>query len=135
MNDLTLSPIPNGKQCRICGKVKPPDEFYRQKTNRDGLDTRCRSCERWRSRRRLYGMGRDEFERKLAAQGGRCAACGTDSPPTSRQNPRGWHIDHDHETGRVRGILCQPCNHIVGVLELDAAAEVVGAYLRQHATE
>ncbi len=40
----------------------------------------------------------------MAAQGGGCALCG--SPPRTRQ----LHIDHDHKTGRVRGLLCFRCN-------------------------
>ena len=41
----------------------------------------------------------------LGAQGGRCAACGQDEPK---------HVDHDHETGRVRGMLCFLCNQALG---------------------
>jgi hypothetical protein len=47
----------------------------------------------------------------LAAQGGVCAICG--APP---EDPRGYrmHIDHCHDTGRVRGILCGGCNRGMG---------------------
>jgi len=47
----------------------------------------------------------------VESQGNRCAICGTDRP-----GGRGvyWHIDHCHETGRVRGLLCYGCNTLLG---------------------
>jgi hypothetical protein len=54
--------------------------------------------------KRKYGLTLDEFEELLATQGG-CAICG---------NPNADNVDHDHETGRVRGILCFNCNVAVG---------------------
>ena len=50
------------------------------------------------------GVGDDEYEWMLAEQGGVCAICG--SPPKSRR----LHVDHDHRTGAVRGLLCFRCN-------------------------
>ena len=47
----------------------------------------------------------EQRDAMLSAQGGRCAICGTDEP-----GGRGWHLDHCHVTGRVRGILCHHCN-------------------------
>jgi hypothetical protein len=47
----------------------------------------------------------------LARQGG-CAGC---RAPEPKKN--GWHIDHDHVTGRVRGILCGPCNMALGLVK------------------
>lgn len=45
-----------------------------------------------------------EYDARLAAQGGVCAICG--NPPKSRR----LHVDHDHRTGTVRGLLCFRCN-------------------------
>jgi hypothetical protein len=56
--------------------------------------------------RRKYGITLAERDSMLAAQGGRCATCEADSPG----GRRGWHTDHDHDNGKVRGILCRPCN-------------------------
>ena len=53
----------------------------------------------------------DEYNAMLAAQHGGCALCG--APPTRNR----LAVDHDHETGRVRGILCMPCNRTLGLVE------------------
>ena len=76
---------------------------------------------------RKHGMTREAFDRMLASQGGVCAICGCE---TERWKPKGWHIDHDHETGKVRGILCEPCNLMLGFAKdrtsvLRAGAEYV----------
>jgi Autographiviridae endonuclease VII len=57
------------------------------------------------NRRYLYGISIEEFEARLASQDGRCAICRTDT-----WNGKGPHIDHSHETGALRGILCHKCN-------------------------
>src|SRR5438094_9480440 len=55
--------------------------------------------------KRKFGISLEQYEEMLAKQGGVCAICG--APP-----PEGTslHVDHDHETGEVRGLLCFPCN-------------------------
>jgi hypothetical protein len=55
-------------------------------------------------RARQLGVTDDEYARMLAAQGGGCAICGA-TPKTRR-----LHVDHDHKTGTVRGLLCHRCN-------------------------
>jgi len=58
-----------------------------------------------------YGITLDEYEEMLAGQNGVCASCGT--PPAGRK----LAVDHDHETGVIRGLLCQPCNTALGLLQ------------------
>src|SRR5262249_28416565 len=60
--------------------------------------------------KRKYGMPVEEFDEMLARQGGGCAICG---------RPDADNVDHDHATGRVRGILCFNCNIAVGQMEDD----------------
>ena len=78
--------------------------------------------------RRKYGLTIAGYEQMLAEQYGGCAICG-------RPEPEGGslHVDHDHETGAVRGLLCFPCNQAIGAFEEDI--EFLSAalgYLRRH---
>ena len=61
-------------------------------------------------------MGREEL---LAAQGNKCASCFTAGCTWGKGFKNKWHIDHDHKTGRVRGILCSRCNLILGQVQDD----------------
>lgn len=59
-----------------------------------------------------YGITADEYSARLENQGGGCACCG------AKQNASGKRlfVDHCHETGRIRGILCHNCNAGIGAL-------------------
>lgn len=70
---------------------------------------------------RLYGISIEEFRSLLESQGNACAICGFVPPARdeSQRLPRGHasgrlHVDHDHKTRRVRGLLCGPCNTALG---------------------
>jgi hypothetical protein len=62
---------------------------------------------------RTYGLAPGEYDRMLADQDGRCAICGK-QPRTKRLS-----VDHDHRTGKVRALLCQPCNRGLRSFEFD----------------
>jgi hypothetical protein len=59
---------------------------------------------------RKFGITLDEFEAMLAAQGGGCAVCGRSAPEGTS-----LHVDHDHDSGVVRGLLCFTCNGALGM--------------------
>lgn len=65
-----------------------------------------------------YGITHDDYERLLKEQDGGCAICGTKDP---RQRSEHFHIDHDHATGIVRGLLCSPCNQGLGYFQENVA--------------
>jgi hypothetical protein len=69
--------------------------------------------------RTKYGLTQGEFEAMLASQGGLCAIC---SLPMG--TPK---IDHNHDTGEVRGLLCSPCNTGIGHLK-DSPEVLFAAY-------
>ena len=60
--------------------------------------------------RRTYDISSFEYDDMLEAQGGGCAICGK----TPEAEGRRLSVDHDHETGRVRGLLCNLCNRGLG---------------------
>jgi hypothetical protein len=63
---------------------------------------------------RRYGITFEQYEAMLAEQHNRCAICGSEPDPNGRRSAGRLHVDHDHETGRVRGLLCNRCNPGVG---------------------
>jgi len=60
---------------------------------------------------RNYGISGRQYDEMFARQRGECALCG--SPPKANKR---LHVDHCHSTGRVRGLLCIPCNLALGKL-------------------
>ena len=74
--------------------------------------------------RRRYGLTREQWEAMLVAQGGLCAICG--GPPP-------LDVDHSHETGKVRGLLCRSCNRGLGMLKDNAEiCAKAAAYVVHH---
>lgn len=121
------------KVCSRCAEDKPLSDFYIRRARPCGVQSACKVCmaswtkdhphrppterdKRKRSERQrfqLYGITPDEVSALRTAQDNRCAICGTDDP-----KGRGdFHVDHCHETGRVRGLLCHKCNFRLGIVE------------------
>jgi hypothetical protein len=64
--------------------------------------------------RKKYGITSLQFEKLFLSQKSKCSICAHSTP----KNKRGWHLDHCHKTGRVRGILCHVCNTKLGWYEM-----------------
>ena len=124
-------------QCKVCGKDFEQNPKYRQ-----GVQKYCsKNCQAkfWRdsnpekakeveqkyvkahpekvalkqrrcSLKRKYGITLDDYNSMLEAQGGRCAICHQEKSETLA-------VDHDHKTGKVRGLLCGHCNNVIGFAE------------------
>jgi hypothetical protein len=84
--------------------------------------------------KRNYGITLAEYNSILEKQGGVCAICG--KPESAKDSnsgvARNLAVDHCHETGRVRGLLCTGCNTAIGKLTHDdGTLEAAKAYLRR----
>lgn len=112
------------KTCARCGETKHETEFLRkdgkledgrQRYRRSPHCHPCRTVVRRDTNRRLalkkYGLTVEQFEAMLAEQNGACAICGR---KPNYQNRAYLCVDHCHTTGRVRGLLCVPCNALLG---------------------
>jgi len=128
-------PTLDSKVCVACQVDKPPSDFYRMSTSRDGLQSYCKPCNRSRRRDALireHGLTPERFAQMVIDQGGKCAICGL-SP--RRQGTVTWVIDHNHdccpgETGCgdcVRGLLCNGCNRAMGMFGDDPDALLAAA--------
>lgn len=75
-------------------------------------------------RRYLYGMEPEDYQKLLIAHNKRCAIC---------KKKTKLHVDHNHKTGRVRGLLCGSCNRGLGILK-DSLKIIKSAerYLRKY---
>ncbi len=62
-----------------------------------------------------FGITPDEYNALLKSQNGRCAIC--QGKEVGRNGHSSWIIDHDHKTGRVRGLLCHYCNLALGLVK------------------
>lgn len=101
-------PLREIKQCPRCGEDKHRSEFY---TRRNGSGQRA-LC-RWASLARKFGITKDSFEAMVAKQGGTCGICHKETTT--------FDVDHCHETGIVRGLLCRRCNLLLGSVADDTA--------------
>ena len=124
------------KQCPKCREVLPTSSFQKNKTAKDGLQYHCKVCrkqmdcreehraqhrkryhenkENYRNStyKRKYGISLDEYEKLLTEQHGLCAICSGECP-----SKRSLAVDHDHATGKVRGLLCANCNRGLGMFK------------------
>lgn len=77
-----------------------------------------------------YGLTEAQWDELVKRQENRCAVCRTDKPGGRGER---WHIDHDHVTGHIRGLLCGRCNSAIGMLQDDAAIIMAAAlYVTKH---
>ena len=106
-------------KCKRCNEERTIDQFY--KNNK----STCKECLKEKTREykrsnvgyhrksmlmKTYGLTLEDFDRMLKEQDYGCAICGSKSSGDSHS----FRVDHNHETGEVRGLLCNPCNLTLG---------------------
>lgn len=118
------------KRCPKCSEVKDVDLFYRSKTAKDNCSSYCKKCQNLRSTsyarnnkdkipttgyslRTRYGITSADYEELLKAQDYKCAICEREQCKTGRN----FAVDHNHETNKIRGLLCSNCNVGIGNLK------------------
>lgn len=121
------------KVCTTCNENKPVDHFDQDVRYRSGYRSQCKECRLITLRRaslashlkRAYGATIEWYDQKLEEQGGVCAICKQKetrrSRPVTQAGVRSLKVtrlsvDHDHDTGELRGLLCQRCNIAIGHL-------------------
>ena len=88
-----------------------------------------------KDRANRYGVSREQFEAIRTAQNGGCAICGCVRGRMFKGKPRDLAVDHDHETWRIRGLLCDDCNIGLGLFQDDPMRLMNAAvYLAQDPT-
>ena len=96
------------RDCPVCGVPLDEDSF----PTKVYCSKACRDVVKIVS---SHGLSLAEYRERLTSQGNVCAVCGGTAVWEGRSTNRdGWHIDHAHATGKVRGILCPPCNLMLG---------------------
>jgi hypothetical protein len=137
-------------RCKPCVRGKKADRYYRNRAGvleqareyrrRNGDRLRAASAEYRRTRCPIkqknyelvtrFGITLEDYNTKLAEQGGACAICRSTHP--GRKGATHFAVDHDHGTGAVRGLLCARCNTGIGGLRDDpATVDAAAAYLRK----
>lgn len=117
------------KQCLNCKEVKDLDDFNPQKGGKLGRRSRCKSClsierTKYKEAQRnwnylsKYNITIEEYEVMFKNQNECCKICGT-SNPSPRKQDQNFFVDHCHETGKVRGLLCNWCNRGLGYFKDD----------------
>jgi Recombination endonuclease VII len=115
------------KTCLLCEKDKEESDFYRffdKWANKHYISARCKPCHqeykktspttaRNRKAEKLqlrYGLTYEQWENMRQAENYSCMICGI----TEDEIGKKLDVDHCHESGKVRGILCNPCNSLLG---------------------
>lgn len=129
------------KQCRDCRLFKEFEQFIKNKAFSSGYDTLCKNCNRkrvqeWRKNnpekrakqqqreatkdytrnkflKYYYGITLEKYNEMFKNQNGCCAICKKHQVELNKR----LFVDHCHNTGKIRKLLCQKCNTLLGMAE------------------
>lgn len=116
----------DSKKCGACEEEKPLDQFYKHKDKDLGVDGQCKDCtndynNEWKGKnkekvaqygfrsrlRTAFGITEEQYNELLEKQNNSCALCKKNREHFDRR----FAVDHDHQSGEIRGLLCFYCNH------------------------
>jgi hypothetical protein len=118
------------KKCYSCRLEQLESNYYKSSEKKDGLQNECKACNTSRKKswhqtdsgkassantklKRRYGITLSEYESMVLEVGSKCEICGDTKSYLNHK----LCIDHDHNTGNIRGVLCKACNLAVGNLK------------------
>lgn len=116
------------KTCKLCLQEKSTDyfySFYDKWADKDYVGSRCKTCHQQYKRDSLttarnrkaeklklrYGLTFEQWEQMREVENFACMICGI----TEDEMGKKLDVDHCHDTGKVRGVLCNPCNNVLGI--------------------
>ena len=107
------------KVCTRCKKKKPVSVFCMDKRRTDGYGSWCIPC--CTATGKKYKINTKPYNKMLKEQNNLCAICGEkESVVDSRwKTKRSMAVDHNHKTGKIRGLLCTKCNLALGLVNED----------------
>lgn len=119
-------------KCSKCGATKEKKEFGKDAHVAKGISSWCKLCKKtWRANwrkenpekardkdfnsdlKKHYGINAEQYWKLFEDQKGLCACCGQSHELFKRR----LHVDHDHNTGKIRGLLCTECNPGIGYFQ------------------
>ncbi len=125
--------LPDFKVCTECKKKKPKEEFNLNTACSDGLHSKCKECNWIAHLHNHYCITEAQYKLMLKAQNDVCAICG--QPETAKYKNKILSVDHCHKTHKIRGLLCQRCNSILGFVDDDPKRlEKAAQYLKHHSS-
>ena len=112
------------KICITCHLELQSEDFYPVSSKFLYLRGECKKCKNLDQKKkysperrknnhlkRLYGITLDEYKQMFENQNGQCLICKTTNPTGKNKS---FHVDHDHESNKIRGLLCHSCNLMIG---------------------
>jgi len=128
--------------CKKCKETKPIIEFVTSELK--SIWPNCRKCKNDRSKqqyrkhhlRATYNITNEQYDEMLLQQDNKCKICNKEErmPHQSTNKIKGLSVDHNHETGKIRGLLCANCNLMIGhAIESSCILRNGANYLDSHA--
>ena len=123
MSDLKLPedhPYKHGRNCTVCGEFKEANNYTLERDSKAykgiAMRSQCKPCRehiKWKTFiKRTYGIDAETYYEMLEKQNYKCAICGIAGNNNAVRSK--MFIDHCHESGEVRGLLCSKCNMALG---------------------
>jgi hypothetical protein len=118
------------KKCSICEIEKEINSFVKRKNRKSGYQPYCKDCHNKKARKnysstrmREYDLNKNynitisDYDKLLKEQNSCCAICFIHIDSVNKKHKKNFCVDHCHDTGKIRGLLCDSCNRGIGLLK------------------